>query len=119
MIIWKDDMPFIVRDIEDLKQIIEEDVFKAIEEFIEEYVDNSEEVAELNGEISDLEDEIRGWENECSDLENALEQLKEKYGEHKGILPLLKDFMDVVDDAKLSKDQAYYWVRLKDAVDDM
>lgn len=119
MVIWKDDMPYIVREISDLRQIIDDDMFGSIEEFIKEYVDDSEEVADLYRTISDLEYEILGWENECSDLENALGQLREQYGEHNEILPTLKDFIDVMDGCKLSKDQDYYWDRLKDAVDSL
>ncbi|MDU7537741.1 MAG: hypothetical protein E7K67_12195 [Peptostreptococcaceae bacterium] len=116
MIIWKDDMPYIVREMEDLKYIVSEDIFESLKEFIEDYVDNSEEVERLNDEIESLEDELSGCEDECGELEEALEELRDKYSNSKQVIEILKDFIDVMDDAKMTKDQWYYWDRLKDAV---
>ena len=116
MVIWKKDMPYRVRELEDLKDIVPEDIFEALKEFIEDYVEDSEQVKRLNDEIESLEDELSGCEDECGELEEALEELRDKYSNSKQVIEILKDFIDVMDDAKMTKDQWYYWDRLKDAV---
>lgn len=119
MVIWKDDMPYIVRDIEDLKDVVPEEIFEPLKEFIEEHIGDSEELERLNSEIESLEWDLSGCEDECDDLERALEELKEKYRDLKHIVETVKDFIDVMDDSRLTKDQAYYWDKLKDAVDSL
>ena len=119
MVIWKKDMPYIVREMEDLKYIVSEDIFEALKEFIEDYVDNSEEVERLNDEIESLEDDLDGCEDERQELEEELEELRDKYDDSKQVIEILKDFIDVMDDSKMTKDQTYYWDKLKDVVDSL
>ncbi|MDA3731554.1 hypothetical protein PBV87_08715 [Niameybacter massiliensis] len=119
MVIWKDDMPYIVREVDDLKDIVPEEIFEPLKEFIEDCVDNSEEIERLNDVIESLEYASGKYESECEELEEALENLKEKYFDSKQVIEALKDFRDVMDNSKLTKDQVYYWDKLKDAVDSL
>lgn len=119
MVIWKNDMPYIVRGLEDLKDIVPEDIFEALKEFIEDYVEDSEKVKRLNDEIESLEDDLDGCEDEREELEEALEELRDKYADSKQVIEILKDFIDVMEDSKLTKDQMYYWDKIKDAVDSL
>lgn len=116
MVIWKDGMPYIVKEVDDLKDIIEDDVLEQIKKFINEYVDNSQEVDELNSKIDELESVVYGMEDETGELEEALEELKEKHSSYRDVITNIKDFMDVMEVKILNKDQAYYYDKMREAM---
>lgn len=114
MIIWKDDMPYVVKEIEDLKPFIDDSAFNDVEKFIRGYEENNKKIDELNQEISSLEEEVSGLESEAEELENALENMKSNHINYKSTVEALKDFIDVFDSKKLDKYQSFYYEKMLD-----
>lgn len=115
MVIWKDSVPYIVREIEDLREVIGEEVFEPVKKFIDEQIDHSDTVSELEDEIDNLESEVRDLEGELEDVSIALEKMKERQLDCSGLVEKVKDFLESIDNCNFNKDQWYYLDRLKDA----
>ena len=116
MVIWKNDMPYIVRTIDDLNGIIDAEIFEQVKAFIDDYVESNDKVEQLRDMIGDLEDDISELEDENSELEDTIEKLKEKKNCSQNTKDALNDFIESFDEKVLSKDQYYYWYKLMDAI---
>ncbi len=123
MVIWKNDMPYIVRTIDDLNGIIDAEIFEQVKAFIDDYVESNDKVEQLRDMIGDLEDEVSSLEydiseleDENSELEDTIEKLKEKKNCSQNTKDALNDFIESFDEKVLSKDQYYYWYKLMDAI---
>lgn len=116
MVIWKDGMPYIVREIDDLREVIGEEVFEPVKKFISEQVDQSETVSKLEDEIDTLESEVMQLEGEVEEVTEALEELKDKQQDYTGLIEKTKDFLESIDSCTFNKDQWYYLDQLQDEV---
>lgn len=116
MVIWKEGLPYIVRDVDDLRQVIDEEIFNQVRELIEEYVEENDKVSVLESEIEDLNDEIYGLEEELQDVSNALEELKKQHKNNTWFMERVTDFMESIENCTLNKEQWYYFDRLQDAL---
>ncbi len=115
MIIWKDRIPYIVNEIEDLKQVIDLEIFEEVAEFINGCIADSEVVSGLENELEQLESEISSLEDENNSLIDDVEELRESIVQSRKIEQLLDDFIGVIDVSKLSKDELYFLNMLLDA----
>lgn len=116
MVIWKDGTPYIVREIDDLRDVIGEEVFEPVKKFIGEQIDQSDTVSELEDEIDSLESDVMELEGEVEEVSDALEELKERQQDCTGLVEKVKDFLGSVDSCTFNKDQWYYLDQLQDAI---
>lgn len=112
MVIWKDEVPYIVRTVDDLEDLIDKEIFEDVKEFIEEAIQGSEEVTRLEEENEDLEWRVSDLEYEILELEDTVDILKEKLTNYKQIKSAVHDFKDVIKIDELSKDQRYFFEQL-------
>lgn len=116
MVIWKDGLPYIVREVDDLREIIGEEVFESVKKFIDEQIDKSETVSNLEDEINTLESEVMELEGEVEEVSGALEELKERQQDYTGLVEKAKDFLESIGSCTFNKGQWYYLDKLQDAV---
>lgn len=116
MVIWKDELPYIIREIDDLREVIGEDVFEQVKKFIDEQLEQSETVSSLSDEVDDLEAEVNELEGELSEVSDALEELKERQRDCTGLIGTAKDFIESLGNCSLNRDQWYYLDQLQDAI---
>lgn len=119
MVIWKDEVPHIVRTVDDLADLIDEEIFEAVKEFIEDAVQDSDEVNRLEEENEDLEWQVSDLENENLELEDTIDKLKEKLTNYKQIKSAVNDFKEVIKIDELSKDQRYFFEQLVDIIEEV
>lgn len=116
MVIWKDRVPYIVREIEDLREVIGEEVFEPVKKLIDEQIDQGDTVSRLEDEVDALESEVNELEGELDDVSSALEELRERQQDYTGLVEKAKDFLESIGSCNFNKDQWYYLDRLQDAV---
>lgn len=116
MVIWKAGTPYIVREIDDLREVIGEEVFEPVKKFIDEQIEQSDTVSKLEDEIDTLESEVMELEGEVEEVTEALEDLKERQQDYAGLVEKAKDFLESIDSCTFNKDQWYYLDQLQDAV---
>lgn len=118
MIIWKKEVPYIVKTVDDLVDVIDVDIFECVKKLIEDDIQDSDEVDRLRGELNDLKDEISFLEEEIGDLKTEILELKDKLANYEQLQLVFNDFKDVIKVDELSKDQRYFFEQLLDIIAD-
>nr|WP_302597648.1 hypothetical protein [uncultured Cellulosilyticum sp.] len=115
MVIFKDDKPYFVEEIEDLAELMGEDVFEQVKDYIEEnYVSKIERLEE---EIDGLESEVGERADEVESLKDDVEYLQEKCDKkYERLKSAVSDYLDVLDESVLDKNQTYYFDKLVEAL---
>ena len=114
MIIWKSNEPYIVKEIDDLKHLVEEDVFEAMKDFLDDYIDSSDTVEKLEDELESLEYEVMELEQELEQTSQELDELKEEHELYDLLLKRSTEFLESISHYAFNKDQTYYLDQLQD-----
>lgn len=117
MIVLENNIPYIVNSIEDFKDIVSEEVYRAL---IEMFGESTEElkyrIHDLESEIEDLELEVSNYEERYDGLACEIEDLEDNCRKLEYVMEATQDFLDAIEDIVLDKDQAYYLEALKDKI---
>lgn len=119
MVIWKNEVPYIVRTVDDLEDLIDKEIFEDVKEFIEDAIQYSEEITRLEEENEDLEWRVSDLEYENEELEITIEKLKDKLENYNQLKSAVMDFKEVLHIDELSKDQRYFFEQLIDIIDEV
>lgn len=119
MVIWKNEVPYIVRVVDDLEDLIDKEIFEDVKEFIEDAIQDSEEVNRLEEECEQLEYQISDLEDENEELETTIEKLKDKLANYNQLKSAVMDFKEVLHIDELSKDQRYFFEQLIGVIEEV
>lgn len=120
MITWKNNIPYLIKDKEDLREILGELYDQIIEFFELDHQELKDTIYTLENEIEDLEDQIGYLENEIEDLkselDNTVEEKEEDIIDKQKLVDNIKDIFDVIDfkAMKLDKFQQFHVDKLID-----
>lgn len=112
MIIWHNDRPYMINEIEDFDQLLSEEAYQALLTFVKEDVE-SEKISSLEDEIWDLENEVSNLEDEIGALEDEVYDLKETASDYERLCEELRELIYSLEDVTLSKDAKYYLDQVK------